>query len=122
MRLQKKFLIVPVTKPRVTRRDSWPPFRPIVKRFHVYRDAIQEQLHGWTLPPAGAHVIFYLPLPKTAKKLNLKDGSPAITRNDIDNLLKAFLDSICKDSDDGYIYDLRVGKYYAEIPRVEVWY
>lgn len=123
--LQKTFFVLPVSKPRVTRRDSWPPFRPAVEKFHQYRDAIQRQLDGWELPAAGAHIIFYLPSPKSAKRKKNSIGgerTPHTCRPDIDNFLKAFLDSICKDSDDAYIYDIRASKYYAEIPRVEVWY
>ncbi len=70
-----KYIINPVGKPRMTRRDKWKQ-RPPVMRYRMFCD--EARLHGIQLPENGAHVTFVLPMPKTwSKKKTRSYGRPA---------------------------------------------
>ena len=67
----------------------------------------------FTLPEQGAHITFYIPVPKTwrkhkkvSKHLMLHDSKP-----DIDNCAKAMLDSLM--SEDKRIADIRITKRWV---------
>jgi len=64
----------------------------------------------FTLPEQGAHITFYIPVPKSwpkhkkeSKHLMLHDSTP-----DVDNCAKAFLDSLL--AEDKCIADIRITK------------
>ncbi len=115
-----EYPIIPIPKPRMTRRDKWlnPP-RPVVKRYWDF--CTQCKLEKVILPCFGAHVTFILPMPKSwsnKKKLlyNGKPhmgsmGNPPVKEVDLDNLLKALGDAIYQD--DSGIYDIHVSKRWG---------
>jgi Holliday junction resolvase RusA-like endonuclease len=120
--------ISPVTKPRMTRRDQWyrdPEHpdpkkrqRPGVTRYFAYRKALQEALEG-ELDPCF-DVTFFVPMPKSwsAKEKAAMDGKPMQVKPDVDNYLKAFMDSLCKD--DSYIYDAHPRKFWAYEGKIQL--
>lgn len=114
--------VTPVAAPRMTQRDKWNP-RPVVLRYRSYCDALRANWHFGPFPPAGAHIVFHVPMPKSwSKKKKIEmSGKPhqQKRRNDVDNHLKAFLDALCED--DGYVYDVRVSKFWAESGYIEVF-
>ncbi len=55
-----KYIITPVGKPRMTRRDKWKQ-RPPVMRYRMFCD--EARLHGIQVPESGAHITFVLPMP-----------------------------------------------------------
>ena len=63
--IEKKYHITPIAKPRMTRRDKWAK-RPCVERYFAYRDLVR--LHKVFFPEFWAHVIFFLPMPKSWSK------------------------------------------------------
>lgn len=103
--------ITPVPKPRMTRRDARGDKRPAVARYHAFKDECR--LRKVSMPLAGAHVRFYLPMPKSwpKKKRALMSGQPHHQTPDVDNMLKALLDAV--HIDDKAVWDVRVTKYWA---------
>ena len=117
-----EFNIKPVPKPRETQRDKWNP-RPGVQRFRAYRDEVilrANQLN-FIQPDAGSKVIFIIPMPKSysKKKKDLLDGRGHQLRPDVDNLLKAWLDSVCKSGDE-HVYDIHPVKVWGREGKIEV--
>lgn len=93
------FDIVPVPKPRMTRRDKWKK-RPAVVRYRMFCDEVR--LMGVEVPMSGAAITFHVPMPKSwsnAKRERMA-GQPHTQRPDIDNYLKALLDA-CLEEDAG---------------------
>lgn len=111
------YSIDPVPKPRMTQRDKWSK-RNCVTRYWVFKDLVKEK--NIKIPPGGGHVIFYIPMPQSwsAKKRAAKDGAPHEQRPDLDNYLKALLDSVY--SEDSHIYDIRASKFWAKDGAIEV--
>ena len=110
-----KFKVNPIGKPRMTQRDRWKK-RPVVLRYHEYKDALREQAHdsGFVVPECNYHIEFYLPMPKSwsKKKRAEMNRKPHQATPDKDNLEKAFLDTLCEE--DSYVWDGRVSKYWGE--------
>lgn len=113
----RKYDVTPVPKPRMTKRDRWAK-RPAVVRYWAFCDAIRSA--GCTLPEAGAHVVFHLPMPKSwskKKKLAML-GQPHQQRPDWDNLAKALQDAVLKE--DSAVWNMQVTKRWAERGSIEV--
>ncbi len=107
--------IIPVAKPRMTRRDKRLPKRPCVARYHAFKDRVR--LNKVKLPTCGAHVIFYLPIPKSRQK-TVKAGNPHECRPDWDNLAKALCDAVY--GEDSVIWDIRITKRWADEGAIEI--
>lgn len=97
----------------------------IFKEFIDSNDHIKK-LHGVISTPCKIDMDFYLPTPLTANKIDkllaeLRLFYP-ISRPDIDNILKTYLDMIQKHLllDDSLIIDSRVRKFYSIKPRIEI--
>lgn len=108
----KIYNITPVPKPRMTRRDKWDK-RPRVLRYRAFEDLVQ--LNGITIPEDGCHVVFHLPLPKRPK---FNVGDPHKQKPDVDNLLKALLDSLYKN--DSHIWNIQVSKVWSKSGKIEI--
>jgi len=108
-----RYDIVPVPLPRLSRRDTFPPFRPAASRFYSFRD--QVQYSRLEIPPAGAHVLFDLPVPKSWSERRKSEmiGSPHERVPDLDNMLKALLDSVFFGSTDAHVSDIRITKRWS---------
>ncbi len=107
-----EYKIIPIAKPRMTRRDKWlKPPRPCVERYWDF--CLQCKLEKVVLPCFGAHVTFVLPMPKSwSKKKRLQyDGKPHMDTPDLDNLIKALGDSVY--ADDSGMYDLWATKKWG---------
>ncbi len=104
--------VTPVPKPRMTQRDKWAK-RKCVAEYYTYKDEIKKHLKPEDFPVSGAHVTFFLPMPKSwsKKKKDRHYLKPHQKRPDVDNLAKGLLDALY--SEDAHIYDIRVSKYWA---------
>jgi Holliday junction resolvase RusA-like endonuclease len=102
--------IVPMGKPRQTQRDKWKK-REVVTRYHTFKDECR--LANVTLPEAGAHVTFVLPMPASwsRKKRDQMDGAPHTQKPDIDNCTKALMDAVFPD--DSGVWDIRTTKIWG---------
>lgn len=68
------------------------------------------------LPASGLHIVFYIPVPNSwsKKKKAAHHGMLHQSRPDIDNLTKAFLDSIV--AEDKYIANITLTKRWVDFP------
>lgn len=107
------FKIDPVAKPRMTQRDRWlyPP-RRCVSRYYAFKDIIAAL--GMDLPVSGAYVSFKIQMPKSwsKKKKAVMEGQPHQQVPDLDNLLKALLDSVY--SNDSVVWQISAEKRWAK--------
>lgn len=106
---------------RIPREQLRPPGLKRLKRLEKYNEykinlAAEAKRVRFQMPEQGAHLIFYLPVPKTwakykkaEKHLQLHDSVP-----DVDNMLKAALDSLLPE--DKRIADLRITKKWINAP------
>lgn len=109
------FDINPVPKPRQTRSAHWKK-TPSDKRYYAFKDAIR--LSKVEIPESGTHVLFVLKMPKSwsQKKKDKMRHKSHQSRPDVDNLHKAFLDSIFKE--DSHIWDGRVSKVWGDAGKI----
>lgn len=109
--------VSPVPKPRMTRADRWKE-RPATAKYWRYKDALKAEVTG-NLEPRFM-VTFRVPMPKSWSKKKRTEmlGKPHQQKPDVDNYLKAFMDALC--IDDGYIYDARTRKFWAESGSIEL--
>jgi len=105
-----EFLIDPVGKPRMTRRDKW-AHRKCVDEYFAFKDrlVLLAKKAKFTLPDKF-RVEFLIKMPDSwsEKKKKLMLGKPHQQKPDIDNLLKALCDSLR--SEDKYIWSLSIAK------------
>ena len=107
----------PVGKPRMTRRDKWME-RPCVMRYRAFCDAVRSQTK--MTPPDALDVTFHVPMPKSwsKRKRGTMDGEPHRQKPDLDNMLKALLDALAKNSDgkvdDANVWAVNARKVWAE--------
>ena len=71
---------------------------------------------GFVIPASGLSVTFYIPMPKSWSKKKKKQlhGFLCQSRPDLDNLLKAFADSLT--SEDKYIANITATKRWVDFP------
>jgi len=102
--------ITPVAKPRQTVRDKWKKRTSVL----VYRAFCDEcRLRGLTLPSAGFHALFLLPMPRSwSRPRRAKHYLQAhLSRPDLDNLTKALMDAVLPE--DSMIWNQRATKIWA---------
>ena len=110
--------ITPVTAPRQNRSDAWRE-RPSVKKYRDYRDKVNDELNkgGEWQPALEGAVLFVMPMAKSwsNKKKESKLGTVHDQKPDVDNLLKAWLDSLFrdKDMDDALVHTYLVRKVWG---------
>lgn len=89
-----------------------------LERYNHYKIALLSEAKRirFELPEQGAHITFYIPVPKSwrehkkiAKHMTLHDSVP-----DLDNCCKALIDSLL--SEDKRIADLRITKKWVNAP------
>lgn len=90
----------PVPKPRMTRQDKWKE-RPVTKRYWSYKEDLLACCEEQGLTDIPAHIkrlSFFMQMPKTWSKVKRNEmcGKDHADRPDLDNLLKAFQDCLCK--------------------------
>ena len=121
--------IPPTPKPRMTISDRrpyppkkykgkvWP--RPAVTRWKTFKNMVIA--HKVTLPEDGAHVIFYLAMPKSwsRRKKEKMLGQLHKQTPDWDNLAKALCDAIY--GNDACISDIRISKYWAYEDAIQIY-
>lgn len=101
-----EFLIDPMPAPRQNRADRWKVgdnARPIVKKYQAYRDKLLGQAieQHFICPVYSFSIIFFIPFPKSYSKKKMEEMNEQYhtLKPDLDNLLKAFFDSIFRKND-----------------------
>lgn len=102
----------------MTRSDRW-NIRPATTKYWAFKDALLEAW-GDREVPQQIGLVFYIPMPESwsVKKKDLMNGKPHQVKPDIDNLVKAFLDSLLED--DAAIWDVRATKYWGESGLIQI--
>ena len=115
--------IDPCPKPRLTQRDKIPRLQtPAAKRYFQWKQAFQLQLKKRSIKKIDhdgfVQVEFHISVPNSwSKKKKLKmHGEAHRSRPDIDNLLKALLDSVY--SEDAKIYSIKAKKIWSHVGRI----
>ena len=113
----KKYNIIPVAKPRMTRGDKWKK-RPVVEKYWAFADECRLKMPGMQLD--GMHITFNVPMPKSWPKYKkaLMNGYPHRQRPDIDNYCKAIFDALYED--DSHIAEVRLSKRWAYKGSIEI--
>lgn len=114
-------LVIPVTpntKPRQTQSDVWRK-RKCVLQYRAYKDELSRAVEGTGIKErleSGTPFIieFHIPIPKkiSRAKREARIGQPHRQTPDVDNLLKAFLDSLLLN--DCQIWNVWVRKFWCE--------
>lgn len=114
---------VPAARPRVTRWSTYFPKRytQFKKDFSLILDSLDVELAEGLL---YAKLDFFMQIPKSwsNKKKKLKEGAFADNNVDVDNLVKACLDS-CEGvfySNDNQVAMIRARKFYSVNARIEM--
>lgn len=105
--------IKPVPKPRMTRKDSWAK-RPCVMQYWEFKDELilRTKIIGFSLGNAF-HVKLYIAMPDSwsGKKKHEMNAMPHDGKGDLDNFVKAIMDSLLKQ--DKGVYKIIAEKYWA---------
>ena len=108
--------IVPVAKPRSTRRDKWlSPPRPCIQKYRKFADDLRLAcLYEEFVPGDELVMEFHLPMPKSwsKKKREKMNGKAHKQTPDIDNLAKSVMDSLMKN--DSCVHYIKCKKFWAE--------
>lgn len=109
-----RLLIDPKPKPRMVKSDGWRK-RPCVISYWAWKSLLllESKKVGLIDLPGSFKVTFHIPMPDSwakVKKRN-RDGTPHLARPDLDNLLKALQDCLCKS--DSHIYEIHAIKRWS---------
>ena len=105
-----RYPITPCPAPRQVRRDAWDP-SPSVQRYRAFKDEVRARNVKVTATP---FVVFYMPMPPSwpKKRRDRMNGTPHMSRPDIDNLQKALFDAVF--DDDSHIWRVSAEKLWSE--------
>jgi Holliday junction resolvase RusA-like endonuclease len=101
------FPVEPCPKPRQTRGDKWKS-RPPVIRYRNFQNAMLYYANEFNYKvEEELSLTFIIPIPKsyTKKKKQQLLNQPHVIKPDLDNLIKAFKDALCKD--DSHVWKYR---------------
>ena len=118
--------IDPVAKPRMTRSDKWKN-RECVMRYRAFSDQINsersfiEKMVEDVFTSGALNITFTIPVPKSwsKKKQMMMCGKRHTQKPDLDNLVKAVMDSVFPDSD-SFIHEIHAKKFWGSSGSIEV--
>ena len=106
-----------MAKPRMTRRDKWPPPRKCVAKYWKFKDELVAcaKKEGFKLGNC-IYMEFHIPMAKSwsKKKKALMLGKPHQQKSDLDNLEKSVLDSLLPE--DCTVWHIEAKKFWSEEP------
>ena len=104
-----------MAKPRMTRRDKWPPPRPCVKKYWKFKDELvaSAEKEKFILGDK-VYMEFHLVMPKSWSKKKRLDmvGECHMSKPDLDNMIKSVGD--CLKKDDQTIHEIIAKKFWSE--------
>jgi Holliday junction resolvase RusA-like endonuclease len=108
--------ITPMAAPRMTRADAWKK-RPVVLQYRAFRDEIRARHITLPIP---SHIVFYMPMPASwsKRKREAMHLKPHEQIPDVDNLLKALLDSLFQA--DGHVWSIWAEKRWSADPGIQI--
>lgn len=119
--------VTPMGKPRMTQSDKWKK-RPIVMKYRAFENEVvlQAKQQGYELTEV-LNAKFVIPYPKSYLKKNgelrkrfahLTEGTPHKLKPDVDNLVKAIMDSLSKD--DRFVHTINCNKVWGKEGRIVI--
>ena len=118
------FDLIPIGAVRMTQSDKWKlnpnhrdpakRQREVVTRYFDFKDKIKAQTKEMEFKLSGVlEIVFLVPMPFTwsEKKKKLLNKTAVLTRPDIDNYVKSFMDAL--ESEDGFVWKIIAEKRYA---------
>lgn len=109
-----RLLIDPKGKPRMVKSDAWKK-RKCVLQYWAWKDQLVAEAtrNGLSDLPGRFKVTFSLPMPDSwsKSKRSAMEGKPHQQKFDLDNLLKALQDCLCKS--DSHIYEVHAIKRWS---------
>lgn len=111
--------VEPIGKPRMTRADKWKK-RPAVMRYRAFKDELIPKCNVQGIKIIDElHVILRFPMPPSwsQKKKETMHGTKHLNKPDIDNCIKAILDTLVKN--DQCVYKVSAEKYWATKGSIE---
>ena len=122
MEIQVTIPIEPMGKPRMTQRDKWAK-RPAVQRYWLFKDSLKAAFAMYDLTDIhSVSIKAFFSIPKSWSKIKKQalSGEHHQEKPDIDNVLKACMDSLFVN--DAKIYYVKASKYWEDSmgPRIEV--
>jgi Holliday junction resolvase RusA-like endonuclease len=115
------FDIEPFHAPRMVKSDKWAKRDCVVKYFNfrnkLYSLALQQQYEIKGI----LNIIFVIPFPESWSEKKKKENylQPVTVKPDIDNLIKAFMDSLLKN--DSYVWGVTAKKIYATFGKIIIF-
>jgi Holliday junction resolvase RusA-like endonuclease len=112
--------VPPSAKPRMTQADRWKG-RKVVKKYYAFKDTLKLICaESNFILGDDIEVTFYMQIPESmSKKKQLElEGTPHQKKPDIDNLLKAVMDSLLES--DSSVHTVTVKKVWSLDPRIEI--
>tara|TARA_R100000656_G_scaffold123856_1_gene100904 strand:+ start:1904 stop:2257 length:354 start_codon:yes stop_codon:yes gene_type:complete len=105
--------IPPCAKPRMTRSDKWKKRQSVLK-FFAFRDAVRQYSETHAVARYEFDIEFHVPMPKSwsKKKRALYNGQPHQQRPDLDNYLKAWIDSVFEE--DSLVWKVKATKLWTD--------
>lgn len=104
----------PMGAVRQTKRDKWKK-RPVVERYHQFRDDLRYACKSNNFELGDTfEIIFYIPMPKSwsKKKMIKMYNTPHNQKPDIDNLVKAVMDTLM--TDDKQVWKIKAEKRWSD--------
>ena len=112
--------VTPIGKPRMTKRDKWTK-RDCVDRYYSFKDSIRQEAKKQKFELSDSFTIkFYVPMPKSwsKKKREAMFFKPHTQKPDIDNMLKAVMDSLLVD--DSSVHTVKMTKMWSIIGEIHI--
>lgn len=118
------FDVVPIGAVRMTQSDKWKTNpnhtdpqkrqREAVARYFDFKNKVRQQAHKMNYKMSGIlEIVFLVPMPNSwsEKKKSRHNKHPVITRPDIDNYIKSFMDAL--EIEDGFVWKVIAEKRHA---------
>tara|TARA_B110000977_G_scaffold187842_1_gene255384 strand:+ start:499 stop:885 length:387 start_codon:yes stop_codon:yes gene_type:complete len=114
----KNIKITPVSKPRMTRADTWKK-RPCVLKYWAYKDELKEKMKEIDLKVENElYLEFYIQMPKSWSKKKKSEMFNKVHQQkpDVDNLVKGVMDAIFKE--DSHVHTIYAKKLWSNTPSI----
>ena len=116
--------IDPMGKPRMTQRDTWKK-RPVVTRYYGFKDELNLKCNkAGVIMGDVLGISFVIPMPKSwsKKKKAEFNNMPHQQTPDLDNLIKAVKDCLCKEDSNIWKYSPPPFKVWGETGKIIFYY
>lgn len=114
--------ITPIAAPRQIKSDMWAP-RKCVVNYRIWQNTIIPILPPVAREMERPYFVFLMPMPPSwsgAKKRRM-EGQPHRQKPDLDNMIKAILDTVYRGADDSHVWSVGACKRWAVEGAIQVY-